>query len=72
MEEAMREHTAQLERMLEEVEAWEGTNGAALSSRLSVLRLHSAAFREMIEEIELWKGTKNGKKNRTSITCLTK
>ena len=61
MEEAMREHTAQLERMLEEVEAWEGTNGATLSSRVRVLRLHSAAFREMIEEIELWKGTKNRK-----------
>ena len=61
MQEAMRKHSAQIERMLEEVEAWEGTNGAALSSRASALRMHSAAFHEMLAEVELWKGTKNAK-----------
>ena len=40
MEEAMKKHTAQIEKMLKEVEAWEGRKGVPLSSQANVSRKH--------------------------------
>ena len=59
MEEAMKKHTAQIEKMLKEVESWEGRKRVPMSTQAGVLKKHGMVLRMMLEEVELLKGTRN-------------
>ena len=73
MNEDLKKHSDQIERMLKEVEAWEGRKGVPLSSQVNVLREHGRLFRKMLEEVELWKGTTNcmnARERDDELNCL--